>query len=1011
MNQKPFSGPSACIPALVVLCTIYVLFFRAFSDESPYAPIAAPNGIDSVTQTIDQTDLIISALRYIAGDIHHVGINVINQDTSTVDSLTIMLYMRATEDEMMDLGARADVVCIYTIIGYLDSNEWLRDSINSALLEQHPVKFEDSYDETDQSYAWYLPIRLPGYTMQGGRRIRIDLAFQRRNYPFNDSLLYQSSTYVPDENDWSFRKHLKSNGEPFDFGGVEQGEKTGVDYHWKLEVNNYIGLFRNDQMIWGYAPSQSHMDKKTETQTRIIPLFPSQRFLDSATVDIKRIRVNQAGYRPGDQNLFYFIRPENMSEINSFTVIDMEDNREAGSGTLVSTDYFSSGRISTRGANNSLFIMNGDVAYELYGDSVSGRVFTGTLPPLAEGTYAVKIGSSISHEFIIDENVYGMVKDAVLKFFGIQRCGDSESWFHPACHLEDATPGGWHDCGDHLKEGITQSYAAAHLGLSAAVLSKRDTDHYGINHSTTSSTDGIPDVLYEAVHGADYALAAYENANGIIEDMVLSIGNYSYDHNFWGPPQHQDKMPQRRGGPLREARIETGANITANFSAALAFVGRMYREFDSTYSNTCLKVARELYDFAKNNQDATSTPAYHSDGLTNEECALAAIALCWATGESKYLDDLCYDKALGSHGNSDLPKISFEGGWFTTHNPMFGGREDFLALQAQVLWGFYSLLLKDEELIGPMLTELSREASTERLSLIEKTLYNLIHILSVSSEGECTIELPDDDFLTDNTLKYDGLWKWIGEPAEWGPNVIQMGNIVKLLCYADVAADIQGTELPAMPATTNWKADQVGALAVSAMNYMLGVNAWDVSMILGVGEKNFNHPFHRAANPEGRNSLYEYSYRVPVGALYAGPSPNQGSYHDDFSDYHNTEVSLHGAALTLFAAMMLAPDSKNGFVHNRKFTDIQSPGKNQTFTAIFKRNTLYIQREKSIPQAFTIELITLNGRKAGEVKRTFAGAAGKIAIEEFGLPLSSGFYLARISTKEKSIVLSLPYTR
>ena len=42
-------------------------------------------------------------------------------------------------------------------------------------------------------------------------------------------------------------------------------------------------------------------------------------------------------------------------------------------------------------------------------------------------------------------------------FLGAQRCGNTDSWIHGACHLQDGQQvgkdltGGWHDCGDYIK--------------------------------------------------------------------------------------------------------------------------------------------------------------------------------------------------------------------------------------------------------------------------------------------------------------------------------------------------------------------------------------------------------------------------------------------------------------------------------------------------------------------------------------------------------------------------------
>jgi len=64
-------------------------------------------------------------------------------------------------------------------------------------------------------------------------------------------------------------------------------------------------------------------------------------------------------------------------------------------------------------------------------------MFKGFVPDLPEGAYKIVVGADTSAKFMIKADVYGMVKDAVLKYFGVARCGNNDSWFHAPCHLKD----------------------------------------------------------------------------------------------------------------------------------------------------------------------------------------------------------------------------------------------------------------------------------------------------------------------------------------------------------------------------------------------------------------------------------------------------------------------------------------------------------------------------------------------------------------------------------------------
>jgi hypothetical protein len=312
-----------------------------------------------------------------------------------------------------------------------------------------------------------------------------------------------------------------------------------------------------------------------------LPDTLDQLYRDSATIKIGRVRVNQAGYRPADDKYFYYVG----SGASNFSVINVNTGASVSTGTLTSKNTTATGQIQIRASNNAQITGGGDTRYTMQSPVVSGTLYEGRINVSTPGQYKVRVGTEESGPFWIHGSVYGWVRDAAIKFPGVNRCGNTESWFHGACHLKDATLGGWHDCGDHLKEGITQSYLHMMLGLASAALRDQDADHYGRNHNNTQYTDGIPDVLYEAKHGSDYVLAAYDKANGQVSRMVTSVGGFGPDHQWWGQPEMHDRMPPERGGPPREARVELGANILGYFAAGLAFTAKNYAAFDAAFAD------------------------------------------------------------------------------------------------------------------------------------------------------------------------------------------------------------------------------------------------------------------------------------------------------------------------------------------------------------------------------------------------------------------------------------------
>ncbi len=706
--------------------------------------------------------------------------------------------------------------------------------------------------------------------------------------------------------------------------------------------------------------TKHNMVPKNRTPASYVPnaLIPdtlNQAYLDAINYRMSPIRINQAGYLESDpEKQFYYI-----GTASTFEVVDIDGKslspkvtgELANSGQQTSSDW-----TIIAGTNAAT---NDQKRYQVDITGQSGIIQIGHIPGTVptETRLRIKVGNDISSTFIVSNKVYTMVKDAALKFYGINRSGYGDSWFHPASHTLDGgassdsgvysfdqslagtLEGGYYDCGDHLKESQTQMYAFMVAALMAATNADADEDHYAFNHGETVNRDGIPDMLREAKHGADFVLRAYKRAKGVIDDMALSVGDFGSDHGWWGRPESQDKLPLdpsrgdpalRRGGPLsRTVRLgEIGANIGGETAAGLAILSKMYAEYDKPFADSCLKVAREMYEFGKelaqgktftHNKKAAewSSPAYNGNNEFVDDMALASVALLYATGEKQYADDMIRNTNMytGQPTNEQDGPGYFKGGWFVSPDKGFlknGKNTSWANSYAYATYALYKLILADE---NKAINEYGLTAD-ERLNAIEDCIVNMIFNLGDVSQGSATITLPKSTGWNGigwkmNDVKYDPIWYSMHTDQDWIYNRYQAGNIFEVLAYADVAKDIekQNLTLPNMGAV-DWKADEMHQLAINQLNYLLGVNPWDVSYILGIGDKNDAHPHHRAANPEGKNMPgASYKYRPPVGALYGGVVPGTTNSmvpdNKSWEDYHKSETCIDAAA-TLVSSGMLA---------------------------------------------------------------------------------------------------------
>ena len=683
----------------------------------------------------------------------------------------------------------------------------------------------------------------------------------------------------------------------------------------------------------------------------LMPDTLDQAYFDAINSKISPIRVNQAGYLKNDpERQFYFVG----SKATEFEVVDADGKSLSTkiTGTLTATGTTIQSNWTIKAGTDAA--TTDTKRYQVNITGPAGTIFVGKIPQNVptDKRLRIKVGDEISSTFIVSDDVYTMAKDAALKFFGIQRSGNSQSWFHGPSHTKDgggvitadanntesgftesragSLAGGWYDCGDHLKESQTQAYAFAVLAVMSATNPSKDVDHYAYNQGEFVKTDGIPDVLREAKHGADFFLKAYEFAKGVVDDMPVSVGSFGSDHGWWGRPEAQDYLPTDnsyaatdRGGPAtRDVRLgELGATVSAEIAAGLAILGKDYATYDKKYADSCLMVAEKLYDFAKsltqgkafkNNTSAiVNTAAYNGNTSYIDKMGLASVALLYATGKKDYADDMIRATDLLKNQQNRL----FAGGWFTGNlgSMLKGANTDWASVHTYAIYALYKLILADK-------TKATAEyglTEEERLAAIEGCLASMIENLYDVSSGTGSITLPATTYMLGSSVQYDPTWYSMQTDQVWLHNRYQMGNIFDVLAYADIAADIekQGIKLPTM-ASSELKASEMRQLGINQLNYMFGVNPWDISFVYGIGDKNDAHPHHRAANPEGKNSpSLNYKYVCPVGGLLGGaqPSATNSWVPDTLSwlDFKFSETCLDASATLLSALTIVSNGGSN----------------------------------------------------------------------------------------------------
>jgi len=643
----------------------------------------------------------------------------------------------------------------------------------------------------------------------------------------------------------------------------------------------------------------------------------SRRENDSLNVFKRRpIRVNQAGFRPQDPKKALVADPA----VQIWRLINVESGQEALSGSLIKIGSAPRPGMWINGAFNSTFSV-----YE-FGDS-AGTAGTETLyeanfsDVAVPGRYAVVVGKDTSAVFRIDEKVFNYLFENTLRFFGAQRCGDTDSWFHGACHLQDGSAigragsltGGWHDCGDHFKVAETIGFSAFMLTLTYVAWPERAEDFFGASYNDTLpfGTDGIPDLLWESKIGADYLFKLYKESkrDGLIAlaDMYHSVGVSGADHNFWDLPERQDAQPASRGGPDRVVADGTGANMAGMTAASLALFAHGWELFDRVYADSLKQAAIDIYDNVVMKKLGVGTSGlggfYTGGGRLDDDPAAAALALWVLTKDPRFGYDLLQNKSINNNGTAQFNDGEFPAGHFGNPSGFHHGgwTTDYQQIHAPVMYAFAKLILGTEAKAAQY-----GISPAARDSLLEDAIACLRKSIDNGSNGNTTVPTKNG-----MVIHVDKPYGGVFTSVKWGYNRYNMGMVNELFMFHDLTGEKEYFDI-----------------AMDNLYYNLGMNPWDVSFVMGAGDKNLQHPHNRAANPDGYNAGgVPYEYKCPIGALMGGAAPSE-LLKDDWSDYTVTETCIDFSAGFLFPAQMVAqdlpPDNEGPLLSNIVATPISA---------------------------------------------------------------------------------------
>ncbi len=344
----------------------------------------------------------------------------------------------------------------------------------------------------------------------------------------------------------------------------------------------------------------------------------------------KKVHIDQVGYRTGDKKQVII-----SGRGGAFEVIDSNNGKSVYSGK---TEQQSDDTAGT----------SGDIVY--LGD------FSSVTAP---GKYYIEVsGFGNSYEFSISDDVYNNVKDITLKGLYYQRCGirlDSMyagKWSHGECHQSDGIiytsqdktidgKGGWHDAGDYGRYSVAASITAADIMLAydffPAVFSDKS--------SIPESGNDVPDVLDEARYGLEWLLKMQDQTSGGVYHKLTSSG-------------FPDLITMPEADVADQYFTPISSMATGDFTAVMAMAARIFKPFDSEFSDKCLEASEKAWKWLLKNKDLVyenpvdiTTGAY-ADSQDGDERFWAAAELLRTTGKPEYRSYIkkLYSESLDNNG-------------------------------------------------------------------------------------------------------------------------------------------------------------------------------------------------------------------------------------------------------------------------------------------------------------------------------------------------------------------------
>ncbi|MCH5208118.1 MAG: glycoside hydrolase family 9 protein [Oscillospiraceae bacterium] len=319
-----------------------------------------------------------------------------------------------------------------------------------------------------------------------------------------------------------------------------------------------------------------------------------------------------------------------------------EGSDNSSTGTESSGEYSSVGSSASSGNNGSSSSANSSHSSGIGGGSYSSGNSSGSVPSSAGGGSSSSkpsgnglspSGTGMTGTTSAGKYNYAEALQKSVLFYELQRSGNidertirtnwrGDSGMNDGADAGLDLTGGLYDAGDNVKFNLPMAYTATVLSWSVY----EDKDAYVKSGQLDYALANIKWIC-------DYLIKCHPSANV----YYYQVGDGNADHSWWGPAE----VMQMNRPSYKVDLNSPGSTVAGEAAAALAACAAVYKSVDKSYSDTCLKHAKELYNFAETtHSDAGYTAAsgfYNSWSGYQDELAWAAVWLYIATNDSSWL--------------------------------------------------------------------------------------------------------------------------------------------------------------------------------------------------------------------------------------------------------------------------------------------------------------------------------------------------------------------------------------